>query len=111
MAARVYGSEMRAIWLGDRTIQYELTRKSVKNVNLRIDAAGNVKVSASRRVPLDFIEGFLRQKQELIVSAVGRAEENRRRQHGTGSSGQKGVHRAGGGCHLLSCEGSAECTP
>lgn len=45
MAARVYGSEMRAIWLGDRTIQYELTRKSVKNVNLRIDAAGNVKVS------------------------------------------------------------------
>ncbi len=80
MAARVYGSEMRAIWLGDRTIQYELTRKSVKNVNLRIDAAGNVKVSASRRVPLDFIEGFLRQKQELIVSAVGRAEENRRRQ-------------------------------
>lgn len=80
MAVRVYGSEMRAILLGDTEIKYELTRKSVKNVNLRIDAAGNVRVSASRRVPVDYIEGFLRQKQSLIVTAVGRAEENSHRQ-------------------------------
>lgn len=80
MAARVYGSEKRAILLGDQEIQYELTRKSVKNVNLRIDAAGNIKVSASRRVPLKFIEGFLYQKQELIMTAVLRAQENGRRQ-------------------------------
>lgn len=80
MATKVYGSETRAIILGDMEIRYELTRKSVKNVNLRIDAAGNVKVSASRRVPVDYIEGFLRQKQALIVAAVGRAEENSRRQ-------------------------------
>ena len=58
-------------------IIYELTRKTVKNVNLRIDVSGNVKVSASRRVPIDYIEGFMRQKQALIVSAVCRAEENR----------------------------------
>ena len=80
MATKVYGSETRAIILGDMEIRYELTRKSVKNVNLRIDAAGNVKVSASRRVPVDYIEGFLRQKQALIVAAVERAEENSRRQ-------------------------------
>lgn len=80
MAARVYGSETRAIILGDMEIKYELTRKSVKNVNLRIDAAGNVRVSASRRVPIDYIEGFMRQKQELIVTAVGRGQENTRRQ-------------------------------
>lgn len=79
MAARVYGSEMRSIILGDMEITYELTRKSVKNVNLRIDKAGNVKVSASRRVPVDYIEGFMRQKQALIVTAVGRAQENTRR--------------------------------
>lgn len=80
MAARVYGSEMRVIVLGDMEIRYELTRKSVKNVNLRIDAAGNVKVSASRRVPVDHIEGFMRRKQALIVTAVSRAAENSRRQ-------------------------------
>ena len=80
MAARVYGSEKRVIILGDVEIKYELTRKSVKNVNLRIDAAGTVKVSASRRVPVDYIEGFMRQKQALIVAAVDRAEQNSRRQ-------------------------------
>ena len=80
MVARVYGSEIRTIILEGMEIRYELTRKSVKNVNLRIDAAGNVKVSASRRVPVNYIEGFMRQKQALIVTAVGRAEENVRRQ-------------------------------
>lgn len=79
MAARVYGSEVRAIILEGKEIKYELTRKSVKNVNLRIDAAGNVKVSASRRVPVNYIEAFMRQKQELIVAAVERAQENSRR--------------------------------
>ncbi len=82
MAAKVYGSERRAIMLGDMEIIYELTRKTVKNVNLRIDVSGNVKVSASRRVPIDYIEGFMRQKQALIVSAVCRAEENRRMESG-----------------------------
>lgn len=80
MAARIYGRELRAITLGGTKIQYELSRKTVKNVNLRIDAAGNVKVSASRRVPVDYIEAFMRQKQALILTAVGRAEENSHRQ-------------------------------
>lgn len=77
MTARVYGSEARVIVLEGIEIQYTLTRKSVKNVNLRIDATGNVNVSASRRVPVEYIEGFLRQKQELIINAVRRAEKNR----------------------------------
>ena len=78
MAVRVYGSEIRTIVLENMEVKYELTRKAVKNVNLRIDAAGNVKVSASRRVPVDYIEGFMRQKQAMILSAVRRAEENSR---------------------------------
>lgn len=82
MAARIYSSEMRVIILEDMEIRYELTRKSVKNVNLRIDASGNVKVSASRRVPVDYIEGFMRQKQALILAAVRQAAENSRRQCG-----------------------------
>lgn len=80
MAVKVYGREIRTILLANMEIRYELARKSVKNVNLRIDAAGNVKVSASRRVPINDIEGFMRQKQALIVTAVSRAEENSCRQ-------------------------------
>lgn len=80
MAARVYGSEVRTVILKGMEIRYEFTRKSVKNVNLRIDAAGNVKVSASRRVPVEYIEGFMREKQEQIITAVDKAEKNSLRQ-------------------------------
>lgn len=88
MAVRIYGREMHTIILGDMEIRYELARKSVKNVNLRIDAAGNVKVSASRRVPVEYIERFMRQKQALIVTAVARAEENSRRRQEQKPEGQ-----------------------
>lgn len=77
MAAKVYSSEMRRLRLGSTTIVYELTRKAVKNVNLRIDAAGMVKVSASRHVPVDYIEGFLCEKQDFILSAMERARQRK----------------------------------
>ena len=76
MATKVYGSEVRAITLKGMEIKYELTRKSVKNVNLRIDASGNVKVSAARSVSVDYIEKFMYQKQELNITAVEKAKEN-----------------------------------
>lgn len=75
MAAKAYSSEMHSIRLGSSMITYELTRKDVKNVNLRIDAKGMIKVSASRRVPVDYIEDFLREKQEAILSAVEHARQ------------------------------------
>ena len=36
----------RTIQLGDRTVVYELTRKAVKNINIRVRADGSVGVSA-----------------------------------------------------------------
>lgn len=53
-------------------IVYELTRKSVKNVNLRIRPDGSVAVSASRRVTLAFLDDFVRSKAEFILAAQGR---------------------------------------
>ena len=41
----------RTVILGGREIRYEFQRKKVKNVNLRIRAAGSVAVAASRSVP------------------------------------------------------------
>lgn len=70
MAAKIYSTEKRSLICKDNIIEYELIRKSVKNVNLRIDSAGNVKVSASRRVPITFIEEFIQEKQDFIRNSI-----------------------------------------
>ena len=41
-------TQIREISCQGRTIEYELTRKKVKNINLRIKPEGKVCVSASR---------------------------------------------------------------
>lgn len=57
---------MRTLICGGRTISYVLTRKSVKNVNLRIKPDGIVYISASKRVTIKFIEEFIREKSDFI---------------------------------------------
>lgn len=61
------------------TITYFLTRKSVKNINLRVKLDGRVLVSANHRVPTAYIDGFIRQKQAYILSALTEFEEKRKR--------------------------------
>lgn len=56
--------------LKDRTLTYELVRKSVKNINLRIYPDGRVRVSASPWVKLSYIEEFLLTKQEFIAGVL-----------------------------------------
>ena len=43
-----------------------LVRKRVKNLNLRINASGEVKVSAPLKFPLDLIHRYLQEKREWI---------------------------------------------
>lgn len=62
----------RSIVLCGRQISYELERKKVKNVNLRIRPDGSIHVSAGKSVPLGFIEDFMQAKAEYIVSALDR---------------------------------------
>lgn len=59
-------------------ILYLLTRKSVKNVNLRIKPEGKVLVSANDSVPLEFIEAFIEKKQRYIFSVLSRYEEKKK---------------------------------
>ena len=54
------------------TITYILTRKQVKNVNLRIHRDGEIHVSAHSRVPLEFIDEWILSKEEFIRSAQER---------------------------------------
>ncbi len=65
-------------------ICYELVRKKVKNINLRVRPDGSVTVSANRRVSLRFLDDFVRSKSGFIRAArqryAEREEQERKRQ-------------------------------
>ena len=70
--------EQRVVHCEDGDISYLLTRKPVKNVNLRIKPEGEVLVSANNSVPLDFIDAFIEKKQRYIFSGLSRYEEKKK---------------------------------
>ena len=55
-------------------MEYILTRKSVKNINLRVYANGKIKVSANSRVPLKEIDAFVERNTEYIKNLYKKAE-------------------------------------
>ena len=61
---------LRVLTSGGREIRWLLTRKKVRNITLRIKPDGIVYVSASRRVPVGYIEDFIRSKRSFILSAL-----------------------------------------
>lgn len=65
----------KTILLHGRTIEYDLQRKKVKNINIRIKKDLTVSVSASPRVALDSIERILTEKADLILSALEKYEK------------------------------------
>ncbi len=50
-------------------ISYQLTRRKVKNINLRIRTDGSVAVSAAPRVPLHTIDAFVAERADWIAAA------------------------------------------
>lgn len=73
-----YISEIRQVQCDQRVLEYELTRKPVKNINLRIKPDGKIYVSANKRVPIKFIDNFIKEKQEFIVRALDKYEERQK---------------------------------
>ena len=68
---RINGIKMiREIELNNKTIQYELQYKKVKNINLRIKPDGSINVSANRSVPQNVIDEFIISKADFIIRAV-----------------------------------------
>lgn len=61
--------------LSDRIIQYDLERKKVKNINLRIKPDGSVFVSANETVGVDMINDFMLSKERFIINALCKYEE------------------------------------
>lgn len=54
------------------TVDYELTRKPVKNVNLRVREDGTLRISANSRVSVRHIEEFIVSQQGFILKATER---------------------------------------
>lgn len=71
---------MKTITLPDgRSITYELTRKPVRNINLRVKPDGIVSISAGSRVSVTYIEQLLVQRADFILSAAERLRERESR--------------------------------
>ncbi|WP_126939358.1 M48 family metallopeptidase [Veillonella sp. VA142] len=63
--------------LPDGSITYELHRKQVKNMNLRVTTSGLVRVSASPLVPLGMIEEFICRHRAFIEKALQKRKDRR----------------------------------
>ena len=51
-------------------VRYELARKNVKNINLRVRGDGSVTVSANRLISQERIEQFLQRNADFVLRAV-----------------------------------------
>lgn len=65
-------NDLRRLTVNGREILWVLSRKKVKNVNMRVKPDGIVYISASNRVAIRFIENFIREKSDFIFSAIDR---------------------------------------
>ena len=53
-------------------VEYELTRRRVRNLNIRVRADGSVAVSAARRVPLERVDAFVASHAAWVAAAQAR---------------------------------------
>ncbi len=67
--------QLRLVDTPQGPLTYTLTRKRVKNINLRIGSGGEIKVSLPIRCPIQQGDDFIREKSGWIVDALRRREE------------------------------------
>lgn len=68
-------TEIRSVQGRQCALEYTLTRKSVKNINIRVKLDGRILVSASKSVPVDFIDNLIKQKEIFILEALKKYEQ------------------------------------
>ncbi len=64
-------------------VEYTLTRKKVKNLNLRVRPDGSVAVSAPRKTPLKEVDGFVTAHLEWIAKAQSRVDARQKKMEET----------------------------
>lgn len=63
-------TQMREIEYHGQRIPYQLTWKSVKNINLRVNREGRIKVSANESVPVSYVDNFVYSNAHRILDAL-----------------------------------------
>lgn len=66
---------IREITLKGKTVKYELVRKNVKNINLRIKPNLMLYISANDSVSDEYISEFILSKTDIILKALNHYEE------------------------------------
>ena len=61
---------IHTILLDGKEVQYQIERKKVKNINLRIKPNSSIYVSANNLISQEKIEKFLNEKSEFILKAL-----------------------------------------
>ena len=69
--------ELRTVQGKERKLQYTLTRKSVKNLNMRVKPEGAIYVSANPLVPVKYIDRFVLSHEKKLIQALDNYEKNR----------------------------------
>jgi len=69
---------LQEITLGGRTVTYDLLRKNVKNINLRIRRDGYITLSAHPSVPRHVLDEFLYARADVILRALDRMAEQQK---------------------------------
>lgn len=67
----------RTVKVGEKTIEYDLQIKKVKNINMRIYHNGKIAVSANRRVSQRVIDDFVYSKADFILKALEKYESRK----------------------------------
>ncbi|MFP3154603.1 M48 family metallopeptidase [Lachnospiraceae bacterium ZAX-1] len=76
--------EIRQVMWAGNAIEYQLTRKPVKNINLRVKQDKKVLVSANTRVPVTYIDEFVTAKGQWILNAWGKQKPQKEDEHTAG---------------------------
>ena len=69
--------EIRKVQGEKRVFQYVLTRKTVKNLNMRVNQSGEIHVSAHRFVPVKYIDNFVLSHEKTLIKALEKYEKIR----------------------------------
>ena len=69
--------ELRVVQGIEREFQYILTRKSVKNLNMRIKPDGEIHVSANRFVAVKYIDSFVLSHEKTLIKTLDKYEKIR----------------------------------
>ena len=73
---------MRRVCCEGETIEYELIRKNVKNLNLRVERDGTVRVSAPKTVAPERVDEFVSKNAEFIRKVRVKYAELPKRERG-----------------------------